>query len=60
MKKSNTLYIVMRVQKKINTSLMPIVVEDGDHLGFLSVYATKKAAQSVWGKDVELQACEIK
>lgn len=60
MKKPKVLYIVMRVQKKIHTSLMPVVVENGDHLGFLSVYATKKAAQAVWGKDVELQACEIK
>jgi hypothetical protein len=60
MKKRKVMYIVMRVQKQIKTTLLPVTVEDGDHLGFLSVYATKKAAHAVWGNDVELQECTIK
>jgi len=51
-------FIVMRLQRKLETTLLPVSVVDGDHLGMLSVYKTKKAAREVWGKDVKLVEIE--
>lgn len=51
------MFLVMRIQKTIQTDSVfgcKVNTSVGDHIGFLSVYKTKKAAQKVWGKDVEL------
>lgn len=58
--KNKTMYLVMRIQTEIQTNIMPISVVDGEHLGMLSVYASKKSAQKVWGKNIELQEVRIK
>lgn len=54
------MYIVMMLQKSIKTELFDVNAVDGDHLGFLSVFKTKKAARKVWGKDVELLEIEVR
>ena len=53
------MYIVMMLQKSIKTDLFDVSAVDGDHLGFLSVFKTKKAAQKVWGKGVKLARVRV-
>lgn len=47
-------YIVMRLQKSIKTNLGPVSVVDDDHMGFISVFKTKKGARKICGSNVQL------